>query len=156
MAEEEVLSDADLIREAVRSLDLGEQGSWAEVERLVTRRALLLRRLQKPTSLPMRTLTAVPILAKVLSIEEGHDRSTRLYVTYRTLKDGKVEHVRTDRTDGPGGAAVKRLWDKSLADPEGNGPTVVIYKTNEGASGTGAGAQGYRNAPFVTLAGRVR
>lgn len=148
------ISDEELVLAAFRSLDLTSVRSESQLEDLVTARALTLRRLLKPGSLPRRTLAAYPIPARVTSIEEGTDGSRRLLVTFTPLKgDGAEETIRTDRSDGALGRVVARLWSDDIVSRPGKDRKVVIYKTTE--TDPKDPTRKYRNAPYVTRFGSV-
>lgn len=150
------VADEQIVLAAFKSLDLTSVRSEAQLEDLVTARALTLRRLLKPGSLPMRTLGAYPIPARVLSIEEGADDSHRLLVTFRALRaeDGsEPETIRTDRCDGPLGRVVKGMWSDEVVSRPGRDRKVVIYKQTE--QDTQDQTRRYRNAPYVTRFGSL-
>lgn len=115
----------------------------AEASQRVCERALLIRRQSDERSLAMRALKATPIPARVVSVEL-EEKTSRYLVTFVALKgDGEAEHIRSDRTDGPLGPVVKRLWGSPL-----NGHRAIIYKLNEPGRDPSA-SNGYRVAPWV-------
>lgn len=94
----------------------------------VTRMALRMREQVDERSLAMRTLAAVPIAATIEEVAPEAS-STRLIVRFRPdfQREGfePCETIRTDRTDGQRGEAVRLMWS-GLA-----GRHVVIYKALE-------------------------
>lgn len=125
-----------------------------EAELAVTRRAMFLRRMMSPDSLPAKALKAAPIPCRIVS--KRYDESCcRYYIEFCALsnQDGTVEHIRSLRNDGRAGSVVDEIWA-----PIEPGCEAVIYKLNEEPreSDKKAAPQGYRTAPFAELLPRAK
>lgn len=131
------------------ALGYREGAALSEIAPDVARAALQLQSLTREGSLPMRALSCVRIRCRVTSVEL-EESSTRFVVTYvaANSEDGTPERVRTDRTDGPAGAAVRRMWQDL------SGHEAVILKHTERA--TKAAPQGFRISPVAFDLGPAR
>lgn len=154
--DEKKLNDKIAIAAAFASMDFGKFDSEASAERAILKRLSLAENLLADDSIAMRMMDSVRIVATVKDIK-FEESSQRYVVTFVADKgDGKVETIRTDRTDDwRTGALVKRMWNPQLV-----GQKVVIFKHNEiptkeqaekaRANGAAVPPQGYRNAVYVT------
>lgn len=154
--DEKKLNDKIAIAAAFASLDFGKFDSETGVERAVLKRLSLAEDLLADDSIAMRMMDSIRIVATIKDVrfEESSQRYVVSFVADRG--DGKVETIRTDRTDDwRTGALVKRMWGSNLV-----GQKVVIFKHNEvptkeqaekaRANGVTVPPQGYRNAVYVT------
>lgn len=99
-----------------------------EVQRQLLDRVITMKKFISPNSAAFRLAGAIPINATITNIEEKDPKSTRLYIEFvaDNSTDGETEHIRSDRTDGPFGEEVKKMWSKDLI-----GEHVTIYKYAE-------------------------
>lgn len=104
-------------------------------------------------STAVQLLRSAVIRARIERVD--YEESSRRYlISFVALNDpeGKVETVRSNRTDGARGKAAKAIWGRDLAGHE-----VLLYKTNEAVGRDPKNAQGYRVSPWckdLGLAGR--
>lgn len=107
------MDNAEIIAIAVRDVPATAFQTRQVADMAVTNLALRVREQVAESSLAMRTLAAIPILATIESMEM-EESSKRLLVTFRPdhQREGyePTETIRTDRTDGWRGEAVRRMW----------------------------------------------
>ena len=119
-----------IVATAIASIDFSRYDSYSDMLLAVCKRTDTVSDLIRDTSVPIRMTGAVRIAAKIKEVkfEESSQRYTITYTSDKPNADGEFapEHIRSDRTDGRFGDAVKRLW--SGVNP---GDHVIIYKVME-------------------------
>jgi len=134
----------DLVIEAVKIANVREHETYGDYEVEVAREAVNLKRMLSKGSTAMRALSAIPLIVKVTGIE-FEKSSNRYLISFVDIRSGtgEVEHIRSDRLDGPAGEAVKKLWDGLV------GKNVRLYKYLEPTSDPMKPS--VRIAPYVEL-----
>lgn len=145
-----------LVAAAASGIDLTGHGEDYDFE--VARRMLRIKEMLDPDSLPMRIAGSTRIFARIERVEFDVG-SKRFFITYRPdFNPRERGHLRSDRTDGKNGAAIRSMWSQPLV-----GKHVVLFKITEtSASARGEDAEtrysGYsptksRNCPYVVVLG---
>ena len=122
------MENADIVAIAVQGVPGTAFQTRQVADMAVTNMALRIRSQIAESSLAMRTLAAIPIMATVedVRLEES---SKRLLVTFRPdrVREGfeQTEIIRTDRTDGWRGESVRKMWGGV------KGRHVRLYKLTE-------------------------
>lgn len=135
----------DLVALAIETLDWSDPSVAANQEVAVTRRALRLRGLLDPDSVPIKTLGATVIYAELAGtrLEES---SNRIVVDFAPLVkgvSGDPEQIRTPRLDTRAGKLVDGLL-RSIRP----GSRVRLYKSHE----TGRDGRKYRSLVWAEAA----
>ena len=102
-----------LIVEAAKIVGDKPYSTRGEWELAVARGVARLRYLMNPNSVPSRIVDSVVLHVRILDVMY-EESSTRFVVTFRELRaspDSKLERIRSDRTDGPNGKAVRDMWE---------------------------------------------
>lgn len=153
--DDKTLDNKIAVATAFASIDFTQCRTTADAEAAVLRRLDLASRMLSDDSIAMRMCDAARITATIQSIEL-EESSKRYLVKFVADKstDGKVETIRTDRTDGRSGDLVRAMWSQELV-----GKHVLLYKNNEmptndqaaeiRKSGRSVPPQGYRCAVYV-------
>ena len=141
---------------AFASIDFTKYRTVVDAEAAVLKRLDLASRMLADDSIAMRVCDAAHITCTIKSIEL-EETSKRFLIKFVADKseDGKVETIRTDRTDSYSyGDLVRALWTQDLV-----GKHVCIYKHNEmptqdqaaemRKNGSTIPPQGYRCAVYV-------
>lgn len=119
-----------IVATAVASINFSRYESYSDMLLAVCKRTDTVSDLMRDTSIPIRMTGAVRIAAKIdeVKFEESSQRYTITYTSDKPNANGEsvAEHIRSDRTDGRFGDAVKRLWSGVH-----KGDHVIIYKVME-------------------------
>ena len=127
-ADEPATRGETIIAAAIASVDFSKYTTLDAAERAVLKRiSVINRRFMSPRSVAMRMQDAFRISATITNIEY-EERTTRFIISFKAdnKDDGKIETIRSDRTDNYNGEFVKAMWDKALI-----GKRVLLYKTKE-------------------------
>jgi len=154
--DDKTLDNKIAVATAFASIDFTKYKTAVDAEAAVLKRLDLANRMLADDSIAMRMCDAARITCTIKSIEL-EETSKRFIVKFVADKseDGKVETIRTDRTDSYSyGDLVRALWTQDLV-----GKHVCIYKHNEmptqdqaaemRKNGSTIPPQGYRCAVYV-------
>jgi hypothetical protein len=157
MEDNSELENKLVVAAAIASVDFAGKRQ-TDVESDILKRVDFIKRMMGDNSVAMLMLDSVHIYCTIKSIEY-EETSTRYVVSFVADNDenGKVETIRTDRTDGNAGHLVRALWTQDLV-----GKHVCLYKHNDVPSADSANEirkrggtippQGYRRAVYVRIA----
>ena len=135
-----------IVLAAIQSVDFSDYKSYTDLEQAICQRVITIRDFIDPRSVACQVAESVPIFATIKSVtyEESSTRYVVNYVADRnSFGDNAEEHIRSSRTDGKGGASVRRMWENLKS-----GDHVIIYKTME--------ETGDRKKPSVRVAPYVK
>ena len=141
------VSNEDIVLAAVDSINWSDPKVQSDPERMVAVRALTIRRLLAPSSLPMTALNAVALPSEIVKVE-FEERSQRYLVTFRRLgrdQDGnpfQEEIVRSDRVDSNRGDRTRNLCTGLMP-----GRKYMVYKETQSSPD---GTKKYRHLVWAT------
>lgn len=146
LQDEAITLQQRIVLAAIQSIDFSEYKTYTELEQALCQRVITIRDFVDPRSVASQVAEAIPIFATIKSVtyEESSTRFVINYVADRnSFGENAEEHIRSNRTDGKGGASVRRMWENLKS-----GDHVIIYKTME--------ETGDRKKPSVRVAPYVK
>ena len=146
LQDEAITLQQRIVLAAIKSVDFSDYKSYTDLEQAICQRVITIRDFIDPRSVACQVAESVPIFATIKSVtyEESSTRYVVNYVADRnSFGDNAEEHIRSSRTDGKGGASVRRMWENLKS-----GDHVIIYKTME--------ETGDRKKPSVRVAPYVK